>query len=225
MRKRSNVLLLAVALVATAACGGCHLVPAALLNMMFPNEKVPAAFELPDHETSKVLVLADDMYNPLSYPPAKRALTEKVNQMLIEKNLAAEVVPYDRLKDLQAAEPDFNRLSVSALGQKLGADLVIYALLSPLGLKDNPGDSFWRGRFSARIRVVDVHQRRRIWPEESAGREVKVLDPQTENASPTFGRDLAIKLGEKLGVATAELFHVHHVPRARAPQGPLDLAE
>jgi len=222
--KRSTVLALAVALAATAACSGCQ-VFAAGLAMAFPEEKVPAEFELPDAKSSKVLIFADDMFNPISYPPAKRALTEKMNQILIEKQLAAEVIPYDRLRDLETAEPDFNRLAVSTVGKRLGADLVIYVLLNPLSLKDNPADSFWRGRFSGRVRVVDTHQRRRIWPEESAGREIKVLEPQTENSSPTYDRDLALKLGEHMGVAVAQLFHVHYVDRAQPPQGRLDLAE
>ncbi len=224
MARGPTALLLGVALASAACCGGCQ-VFAAATAMMFPEERMPAEYKLPNRKTSKVLVFADDMFNPLSYPPAKGALTEKVNQMILEKKLAAEVVPYDRLRDLQAAEPDFNRLSVSTVGRKLGADLVIYVLLNPLSLRDSPADTLWRGRFSGRVRVVDVHRGRRIWPEQSAGREVRVVEPQTENPSPTYSRQLALKLGDHLGKEIAQLFHVHYVDRARPPQGRLDLAE
>ena len=136
MRGRYAIAMLVVALASAAMCAGCE-AAAAMWTIFHPEETVKAEFELPPKK--KVLVFPDDMFNPLSYPPAKRSLARKLNDMLAEDGLAADLIPYDELKDLAAEDPDFNKLQVAVVGRKLGADLVIYIVLDPLTLKDSPG--------------------------------------------------------------------------------------
>ncbi len=214
--KRHTLLLLIVCLASMPLLGGCQAL-AGLWTVFVKYETIDAKFPLP--ENKRILVLPDDMFNPLSYPPAKRALARKINDMLAEKNVAADLVPYDELVDLIAAEPDFNKLSVSTVGRKLGADLVIYVLLDSLQLKDSPADSLWHGRFGARVRVIEVGQGR-IWPEEPTGHEIAIVEPSTENLSETYGEKLALVLAYKLGEKVGYLFtdHKEEIMRMRTPK-------
>jgi len=221
MAKRYATALLVTGLVSLATCAGCRAM-AATWTVFFPKETVPAEFELPP--AKKVLVFPDDMFSPLSYPPAKRSLAKKLNDILAEKKLAADLIPYDELRDLAADDADFNKLEVATVGRKLGADLVIYIVLDPLMLKDAPEDSLWHGRFGGRVRVVDV-RKGRIWPEESVGRQVSIVEQPADNASETYGEKLALTLGAKLGEKIGFLFAEHKEEIMRQPVPKFDPLE
>ena len=224
MKSRSNLvqtragLLLAALLLVLPGLGGCQ-VFAAIAAKMFPNETVPAAYTLPEKQVA--VVFPDDLQNPISYPPLKRTLAERLSKQFVEKKLVASTVPYDKLLDLQNAEPEFNRLHVPTVGRRVGAQLVIYVSIEDFRLKDTSADTLWRGRLSARVKVVDV-AKGRLWPEESAGRLVSVQQPVKENLSEAFGPELAKSLAEQLADEIINLFHEHEVPRMALPKGELD---
>ena len=207
----------AIAAAALATCVGvcgCQIfLPViALVEMAFPKSKVPAQFKLP--KGKRVLVFPDDMHQPVAYPPVKRALAEKVSKVLLEKKAVASAVPYDELVDLQASEPTFNRLAVSTVGKRVGADLVILVSIDEFRLKDSPVGTLWRGRFAGKVRVVDVKEGR-LWPDESAGRPVAASEPVCDNSSEIYGTVLSRQLAEKLGSEVAGLFHDRMVSRHR----------
>jgi hypothetical protein len=196
----------AVGLLALAGC----LLPVAAMEKMFPKDRVAPRFAMPARKT--VLVFPDDVARPLSYPPVKRRLAEKVNELLIEKGLAARTVPYDRLVELRGEEPNFDRMHVPTVGRRCGAELVVHIAIDRLTLKETPIETLWRGRFEVRVKVVDV-KKGRIWPDELAGLSVSVQEPTTENTSETYGAELSRKLADKLAVKIAGLFHAHLVDR------------
>jgi len=215
-----------VAAAALAVCvglSGCQIfLPLiALVELAFPKDNVPAQFKLP--KGKRVLVFPDDMHSPVAYPPIKRALAEKIAKVLMEKKAIAYAVPYDDLVDLQHAEPNFNRLAVSTVGSKLGADLVIVVSIDDFRLKDSPEGTLWRGRFAGKVRVVDVKEGR-LWPDESAGRPVSANEPVSDNSSETYGTVLSQQLAEKLGTEVAGLFHDRMVSRHR-PKDEIDWDE
>jgi len=209
---RKTAALLAVGLAGAVLLSGC-IIPITIIEMLFPKSKVPPAFALPPEKT--VLVFPDDLIHPISYPPVKRAVAEEVGRLLKENEVVADVVSYDRLVNLQQAEPQFNRWAISTVGKKLGADLVVYVNFQEFSLKDVSVGTLWRGRLGANVRVVDVHEARRIWPDESAGRAVSASEPTTDNASESYGAELARKLAGQLAEEVAGLFHSRWVDRHR----------
>lgn len=213
MNATRRLLVPLVLTTSAAALGGCQLLWA-VLEKTFPQQRVPAVFDLPGGR--KVLVFPDDMLRPVSYPPIKRALAEKVNQLLIRHKLAAETVPYDRLIDLQGAEPDFNSLAIGTVGRKLGAQLVIFVAIDRFSLKETPISTMWQGEFAAKVRVVDVRRGKgRLWPDDPAGYALKVSKRATENPSETYGQELSAELANDLGEKIAGLFRAHRVDRAK----------
>lgn len=218
MTIKRKTLLLAGAAAAIWLLGGCAL-PFAILEKMFPKEKIPARFVLPAGK--RVLVFPDDMLHPVGYPPVKRVLARRLGELLAEHELVAETIAYDSLVDLRNAETDFNRMAVATVGRRLGAELVVYVSIDGFSLKDMPVDTLWRGRFSCKVRVVDVRNGR-LWPDESAGFPVKVVEPIAENTSEAYGAELADKLAKRLAEGVCGLFHEHYVDRARPKEKDTD---
>ena len=206
-RMRAAVALLAAA--GMLALAGCQL-PLAIMEKMFPKDRVPPQFKLPAGKI--VLVFPDDVEHPVSYPPVKRRLAEKVNELLMEKKLAARTVSHDRLVELRGSEPNFDRMHVPTVGSRCGADLVVYLAIDRFTLKETPVEALWRGRLEVRVKVVDVKQGR-IWPDELAGFAISVQEPTTETTSETYGAELSKKLADKLAVEVAGLFHARLVDR------------
>jgi len=206
--------LAAAALCGMLTCGGCGRIIGPFLAQLFPKKRVAAQFTLPKKKC--ILVFPDDLKRPVSYPPIKRALVEKLNALLLEKKLAAEVVSYDKLEDLRGSDPDFNLRHVPTIGKRLGADLVIYASIREFKLKDTPVDTLWRGRFAVQVKVVDSRTGR-LWPDTSGGHPVAVAEPDTVNASESYGIQLSKALAERLAGEIAGLFHARWVDRTQLP--------
>ncbi len=214
-----TVCLLSLTLLA-CCCTGCQL-PFVLAEMAFPNEKIKSEYTLPKDKS--VLVFPDDMTNPVSYPPIKRELAEKINEYFRQNKLTGEVIPYQRLADLQADDANFNRMSVGTVGRKLGADYVIYINIERFDLKESPTDTIWHANLEGRVRVVDSHTGQRTWPDESAGFPFKCGMPTTDNASPGFGGVLTKALCNKAGTEICYLFDSHEERRSRPKEKETEL--
>lgn len=218
MTRHHHPILLAAALLALTLLPGCQAI-FAITEKMFPDDRVPPKFKLP--EKRKVLVLVDDLERPVSYPPVKIALANRCNELLKEKKLADEIITYDRVLNLQTADKKFNQMAISTIAEKLGADLVIYVNLDEFSLKDDPKETLWHGRLGAKVRVVDAKARppapATIWPDEHAGFPVRVTEPPTDNNSDIHGELLAKTLANRLADEVVGLFTEHYVPRNKPP--------
>lgn len=196
---------------AATTLGGCTLFNW-FAAQFAPPKKVKAIYE-PPAEEKVYLVFVDDLLHPVTYEPFKRMLTEKLGEALVEQDIAMQVVDYERLLDLMAAESDFNSMPISVVGERLGADVVLYVQVTDFQLKDNDVSPLWRGRFDASLRVVDVVDGR-LWPRDRPqGYPMeRVETPQTEHPSPTYGAELARKMAELAADRIAKLFYDHKVP-------------
>ncbi len=189
---------------------GCGPVIGWTLNTIAPPEKIKPVYSPP--KSKIILVLVDDLVSPVAYGPIKGELTERLNEKLTEHKIAAETVPYTDLLKLISAAPNFNRLAVSEVGQKLGADLVLCVAINKFSLKDNEVSPLWRGHMETTVRIVDV-EKGRLWPEDRpAGYPVKPIEtPTKSHPSASYGIDVARTLAEKMADRIAKLFYTHKV--------------
>lgn len=183
-----------------------------------PTKRVPALYEPPKGRT--ILVFVDDVIEPVAYRPIKPELTERLNRELTAHGIAAGVVPHERLAELRATTPDFDRLAVSQVGQKAGADLVLYVRLDELTLPDAaaatpPGEA----RLRTNVRMVDV-TKGRLWPRDRPdGHPVGPVELPAATAGGTGTAELAASLAGRMADRIARLFYVHDVPAASRPSG------
>jgi len=196
---------------------GCGPVIGWFVNAFAPPKKIKAVYTPP--KDKKIMVFVDDLLNPISYEPIKGELTDQLNRQLVEHRLAAQTVPYEDLLDLIAVTPDFNTLSIGEVGQKLGADIVLYVQIDWFSLREAEGSPLWKGRMEATVWMVDVEMamrgesRCRIWPDDrSTGYRLEPLEmPAEANSSESYGRTLAKTMAHRMAEKIARLFYDHEI--------------
>jgi hypothetical protein len=204
-------LFLAVSLAcAMLLASGCRQI-SALATLLAPPKKVKPVFVPPKDKI--LLVFVDDMLNPVSYEPAKRRLTEQLNKQLVEHKVVAKTVPYERMLEFMSRTPKFNSLSVSEIGRKLDADLVLYIQVNQFSLKDIEESPLWHGRMHVTVRVVDVAKARTLWPtDRAAGMPLDPVEiPEVENPSTTYAGHLARQIADEMADQIAKLFYEYTV--------------
>lgn len=211
--------LLTLTVVGLAAFGGCAAI-AWPIAAFAPAPKVEAQYELPAGR--RVLVFPDDLINPISYPPLKRSLAEKLNKQLAEHVVAEQTVPYNELLNLSTTE-GFDRLPVDRVGAKLGADVVVYVDIDEFRLKNDAAEPLWSGKLTVFVRVVDVGADsiagKRLWPKDgSRGHELTIETPMLQESSKTYGAVLADEMAARMADKIAKLFYKHEGPRPGDPE-------
>ena len=206
----SNTHRFAVALCLAVAMtqSGCAVV-AYLTAQIHGPEKIPAKYTL--DETQRTLILVDA---PRSPEVVKRTLTQAINKELTARGLLGEVVPYGDVVALRTRTPEYNRLAVTEVGEKLGAQNVICVHISTFKLKDNPADVLWHGQMETRVKVVAVvkdNTSARLWPTDSpAGYSVgPVQRDESTNASSVYATALTKSLCTEMADEVAKLFYRH----------------
>jgi hypothetical protein len=212
MRKLWCAAAWTVVLAAVALSLGSCAIPAFFAAQFAPPQKVDALYDPPKGKT--VLVFVDDILKPVSYEPIKSELARRLAEQLRTHKIAGKTVSYDRLADLMGATPDFNALAVSEVGQKLGADIVVYVHIDEFRLRDEAAEAqLWKGYLEVSVRMVDV-TKGRLWPKDrQAGYVVPAVEtPTTAKASDTYADELVKTLAAKMADRVAKLFYKHEVP-------------
>lgn len=194
----------ALCLLAPAALSGCAVISYIAAQLSGP-AKVPQKFALP--QDKRTLVLVDSRGGS---EMVKRLVTKVLNKELIGRDLVDKVVPYNEIVALRMATPEFNRLRVSQIGEKLKAQTVIHVHITRFALKDNPQDVMWHGQVEARVKVVGVPDER-LWPRDRpTGFLVgPITRDETVDLSRIYASVLTKVLGVQLADAVAKLFYEH----------------
>ncbi|MBL7132653.1 MAG: hypothetical protein ISS78_01015 [Phycisphaerae bacterium] len=203
-RGRSVVFLGAVVFAGTLV--GCGVGPW-LAWQLSPAQTVAAQYEPP--EGKMILVFPDDMLRPVNYEPVKQILASEINRLLVKNKIAAVTVPYQNLAEMESKTSGFNKLSVSEVGQKLGAHIVLYVHIDRFSLKDDEANPLWHGKLEATVRMVEV-KKGLLWPKDRpAGWPVEPLDVPTTEDSKTYDTRLARILAERMAERIVNLFCKH----------------
>lgn len=215
MKRHARTVLVVLALTSAAALSGCGPMIGWIVNAFAPPKKVAPIYEPPANKT--ILVFVDDIIHELVYEPVKAELTAQLNKQFVERKVAARTIKYDRLLDLVAATPKFNRLSVSEVGQRLGADIVLYVQVDRFSLKDDNASPLWHGQFQTTVRMVEVGKGK-LWPKDHpAGYPVEPIEvPTTDNSSAGYGSKLARTMAGEMANRIARLFYEHKAQREGA---------
>lgn len=201
-------------------CGGAQL--GWLATQMNPTVAVPAVYTPPKGKT--VLVFVDDYFRVVTYDPVKEHLARQLSRQLQDNKVAKKTVGYERILALAEADNHFDDLSVSEVGDKLGADLVLYVLIDRFSLRDSDASQLWRGRLQATVRLVDVRSGR-LWPQDRVeGYPVPAVEtPLSDNSLPNYEAQLAQTLANQMAERVGRLFYDHKISQEEHQRMPDDV--
>ncbi len=205
---------------ATVACAvlcaqGCNIV-GPLGYLVGGPEKTDALYELPDDRPAVVFV--DDPDSRLPSRVARQRMGKAAERELLDNKCVrnAQIISSDAALAASAMDRFGQRQTIAQIGQRVGAEVVIYVrpetfTLSPDGAQFAPSGS-------ARIKVVDAGNGKRLWPApESADpaaqwHTVRFDLPTRQGSmpdSPAQIQQAEHQLAEELGRAVARTFFRH----------------
>jgi hypothetical protein len=201
---------------AIVAAGGCAVFEYVVAQFA-PPKTVKAEYDPPKGKT--VLVFVEDDGTLLSYEPIKEELTERVGKEIVAQGICAKTVPYQKLMGLVSQEPNFKRIWIGEVGQRLGADLVLYVVVNHFSLKETEVSSLWRGELKTTVKLVDS-KTGLLWPKDrTSGFPLSVIErPSSQSVSQAYALELTRALAEKMSVKVARLFYEHKVPERELEQ-------
>ncbi len=209
---------LATFICAIALCGaGCNIV-APIGYLIHGPEKVQRLYGLDKSKTTVVFI--DDRANNVP----RRALRVLIGE-LAEKTLLKEKVVKDMVSSqsaLAAAGNDRSGkpLSIAEIGEAVKAQVVIYATVDAFSI--TPDGTTVSPTVTMRIRVVDVANDTRLWPDDPSGFVLvtKLTAKSATMPSGTTARyQLEDDLAKRAGLDLAQLFYKHeHTRGSKVPE-------
>jgi hypothetical protein len=212
--------VLAGALLMLFAASGCGPQAGALWFFMAqPKEKYTAEHRLGE---GPLLVLVDDPLGQMELPSMDTWLAESVSDWLVEYRAHEDIVSAELAERLKRVEPDYPYLSIREIGERVGANQVLYVLVTRCQLQDVAESDVFRGELIAQVKVINALAKPgdevRIWPRELEGREVAVERPQRSARGEAARQDVAEDLVAVAGRDIARLFCDYEVD-PRSPDG------
>lgn len=205
-------------LVASLLAGGCQALPW-FVAQFSPPKKIDAVYKPP--KDKKVLVLVENKPGTFGQEMFKYDLADCLGKKLVSNKVAASTISSEQVQQV-SSRPGFHAMTISEVGQALGADLVLYVQIDSVSLKDNPVETIWHGRLSASVWIVDVKGQKRIWPvdlPEGMGYAATPVDLKAvENPSTNYAETVIRSLTEKMSDNIAKLLYDH-----TEEQSPMDL--
>lgn len=193
--------------VALAPCFGCHDMAVLWANMQ-GGDTIEAEFTI---GKGPLLILVDDRRGLVTEPRAIRELHETIADNFIRFEVNNRVVPYREVQRFQQNEPKFDKMTTREIGEKLGADQVLYIGVDKFNLYSEPGAPIFKGLFTLRVKVLSTDRKAdvRLWPRDKNGKLVEANTPPTPTDGDKTASDIASVLGIKAGQRVAGLFYKH----------------
>lgn len=203
--------LLACLMLACAA--GCNVVAPVAYAIHGP-EKIDPVYTL--DEAQSVVIFIDDPSSKIAQRRLRYAMADAASKALLQKKVVTDVIDSRTVLTAASKERHGDRMSITELGRAVGADVVIYAVVTNFSITAEEGT--FVPTTTMRVKIIDTAAGQRVWPASEAGYLLEVRLPQRPSA---FTQDRArlnmeAQLAERSGVALAQLFYRHEVTESAA---------
>ena len=188
---------------------GCNVVTPVAYAIHGP-EKINPVYTL-DKEL-KTVVFVDDPSSRITQRRLRYTIADRATKELLAKRILVDML--DPRGILTAASKDkYGELSTIAdLGKSVGADIVIYAVVTDFSLSPETGTYIPKAML--RVKVIDVASGKRLWPDDETGHLANIQMPQKPGTSPsTSGERIQTEqeLAQRAGLGLAQLFYKHEI--------------
>lgn len=207
-RSIATIAAMCLLLAAALAAGGCAAF-GFVAKAIGDNPDIPPAYELSDRAA---VVFVDDPAHLLPNLTVSSTIAQRITSDLKANLTKMKIIEPARIDELRAADAGFARMPVDVVGQSVGADQVIYVLIDSFTLGDEQG--VYRPLASARVKVIDVAGRKRIFPGSEQGHSV-TRQLNYRHASVDARSQLSVltrSVAEQLGRDIGFLFYTHKRP-------------
>jgi hypothetical protein len=190
------------------AVPGCNIVAPIAYAIHGPGNVEPVATLDPE---KTVVYFIDDPSSKLAQRRLRYTMADVASRKLLEKEVVTDVLDSRTILNAASKERQGDRMSISELGKAVGAETVIYAVVTNFSLSAEQGT--FVPVASLRVKIIEVADGRRTWPDSEAGYLLEVRLAQRPSASGEDRGRLAIEtqLAEQTGLALAQLFYKHEI--------------
>lgn len=203
------LMLLFVAVAAWALCS-CNVVTPVAYVIMGPPTVEPE-IELPDVPT---VVFIDDRQNVVNPVSLRKVIADRCAQELMtQKVLTTMISSQDAMAIASKKDRSSEVMSIEQIGEAVGAKQVIY--IEMVQFTETPDGAIVAPTAACRVKVLDVENRRRIYPPEGAVEGSRFLHmslaPMDPNVLRTSSGRLAVfnALANEVGMRVSLLFFEH----------------
>ncbi|MEM7754804.1 MAG: hypothetical protein AAF297_04110 [Planctomycetota bacterium] len=216
MKNFKAISLIAIAAPLCVLITGCNITGPLYIAIAGPGN-VDREFELDDDRS--VVIFVDDPSNKVATRRLRLAIGEATQDQIIKKNLVDDGLVMDTRSALAATTRDREGepLSIAEIGQSVGADQVIYVLVTDFNA--SPVSDQTRPFAGMRVKVIDSESADRLWPvEDQAGFALRVTLPTDPSAIGATSRSEVLRtqrqLADRTGLALAQLFYTVEIPQS-----------
>lgn len=158
--------------------------------------------------TAPLLVLIDDRNSTVTEPKAIREVHQTISEIFLQFDVNKNIIPFQDWQRLQS-DPKYNGMSARQIGERLGAEQVLWINVEKFTLQGEGGAPIFKGIFVCRVRVLSTERKSdvRLWPEGEAGKRVEVTTDPKPMDSDTTSAQVSQELGIKMGQKIAEFFY------------------
>lgn len=218
MRSRiSTIAIAAAAGLCFATLAGCNIIGPIVILIAGP-ETIETEFKLDRKRPAVVFI--DDPRSQIPRRALRLELLGSIEEVILKRDLVNELI--DGQAALRVADSDSTggQMSVTELGREIGAEIVIWVTVDSFARANMAGGS--EPSVSLRVRVVDATENQFLFPNDPAGRIIRVSEAVRRGAvaSAAGAQSSAdIAIAKKAGGAVAQLLYEYAVMNRIADRG------
>jgi hypothetical protein len=207
--RRSGILAAVCAAGASLVLGACNIV-APLGYIVHGPEKVAAAYTL-DPKKTTVLFIDDTRSSVLPSRAVRTKIGQSGEAVLLNDAKIERMLSSRDIMSVADREKYSRQMGIVELGEAVDADVIIYVTMESFALVQE-GENY-KPISACRIRVVDVREKKQIFPEEIAKWHPLVVEaPPRTGGMPASNSDrnkVYLEFAERVGTAIGNVFVKH----------------
>ncbi len=204
---------LIVCVLAAFSLAGCNIVTPVFFAVHGPG-KIKKAVSL-DPEL-KYIIFVDDPSNKVSSRRLRSTIVDTAQNILLQRETVTDMIDGRAAFAAVSKERYGEPLSIVEIGESVGADVVIYALLTEFSLGAEVGT--FRPKAVMQVKILDVRSGERMWPiGEKTSYPLLVNLPQRPGLAPSTPAEVykaQQALSEQAGLALAQMFFDVEIPQS-----------
>lgn len=198
---------------AVLCLAGCNIVTPVAYAIHGPGKVKKAASLDPE---LKHLIFVDDPSNKVSSRRLRSSIVDTAQETLLARGTVKNMIDGRSAFAAVSKERYGEPMSIVEIGESVGADVVIYALLTEFSLGAEIGT--YRPSAVLQVKILDVRTGERMWPAGTEGTyPLRVTLPQEPGLAPSSTPELykaQEALAAQAGTALAQMFYDVEITRS-----------